>query len=92
MQAQEATLAKFDFISHRGDDKLEHTRQTYTAMVAEGDAAIGGVVAAFRERELWERTLMIYCSDNGGPSYLNGTSGANNYPRNTNTSNNSLLN
>eukprot|EP01043_Picozoa_sp_COSAG02_P019335 COSAG02_NODE_926_length_15856_cov_13.975566_13_plen_405_part_00 len=64
MQAQEATLERFDFISRRGDDKPEHTRQTYTAMVAEGDAAIGAVVDEFRSKGLWEHTLMIYSSDN----------------------------
>lgn len=64
MQAQEATLARFDFISRQGGDKPEHTRQTYTAMVAEGDAAIAGVVDAFRARGLWEHTLMVYSSDN----------------------------
>lgn len=67
MQAQETTLARFDLIARRGDDKPEHTRQTYTAMVAEGDAAIGDVVAAFRARGLWERTLMVYSSDNVRP-------------------------
>ena len=61
LQAQESTLSQFDFISQR-DDKPEHTRQTYTAMVAEGDRAIGTVVAAFRERGLWDRTLFVYSS------------------------------
>ena len=104
LQAQESTLARFDFIASQGNDKPEHTRQTYTAMVSEGDAAVGRVVEAFRVKGIWERTLMIYSSDNvrgritagvfikiitsflmsvpvrgfmpqGGPSYLNGTSG-----------------
>jgi len=61
LQAQQSTLSQFDFISQR-DDKPEHTRQTYTAMVAEGDRAIGTVVAAFRERGLWDRTLFVYSS------------------------------
>jgi arylsulfatase A-like enzyme len=62
MQAQASTLSRFDFISKR-NDKPEHTRQTYTAMVAEGDKAIGAVVSAFRNRQLWNTTLFIYSSD-----------------------------
>jgi arylsulfatase A-like enzyme len=62
MQAQASTLSQFDFISKR-NDKPEHTRQTYTAMVAEGDKAIGAVVSAFRNRQLWNTTLFIYSSD-----------------------------
>lgn len=32
-------------------------------MVAEGDKAIGAVVSAFRNRQLWNTTLFIYSSD-----------------------------
>ena len=49
-------------------------------MIAELDAAIKIVVDAFRDKRLWNNTLCIFVSDNGGPSYFNGTSGGNNYP------------
>ena len=62
LQAREETLARFDFIAARGD-KPEHSRQTYTAMMAEGDAAVGTVVAAFKAKLLWENTLFIWVSE-----------------------------
>ena len=117
LQVPAATLRKFDKTVGRSavPDKPEHTRQVYTAMVHQGDAAIGQVVEAFKARGLWSKTLFVYCSDNvreirehravcvsfvnitwhgarhdvffltqlvaqGGPSYLNGTSGGNNFP------------
>ena len=79
LQAPSDTLARFAFISNHSD-KPEHTRQVYTAMVAEADAAIGSLVDALEAKAMWGDTLLVYVSDNGGPSYLNGTSGANNYP------------
>lgn len=79
LQAPAATLERFDFIAKR-NDKPERTRQVYTALVAEGDRVVGRLVDAFRSAGLWESTLHIFLSDNGGPSYLNGTSGANNFP------------
>lgn len=51
-------------------------RRTYAAMVTEVDAAIGKVVAALKERQQFESTLIFFCSDNGGPE----GSGANNGP------------
>ena len=55
---QQATLRRFDFIAKRSD-KPEHTRQVYTAMVAEADAAIGKVVEAYRRKSMWESTLFV---------------------------------
>jgi len=44
------------------------------------DVAIGNVVAALRQKGLYEKTLITFSSDNGGPIYQNGSAGANNYP------------
>ena len=49
-------------------------------MVGFLDDAVGEIVAALEARELWNNTLFVMSSDNGGPVYFNGTSGANNYP------------
>jgi arylsulfatase I/J len=82
LQVPAETLHKFDDTVGRSmvPDKPEHTRQVYTAMVHHGDAVIGRIVTEFRKRGLWNNSLFVYTSDNGGPSYLNGTSGGNNFP------------
>lgn len=79
LQAREDVLSRFDFIASRGD-KPEHTRQVYATLISEADRVVARLVQAFKGRGLWNNTLHVFLSDNGGPSYLNGTSGANNYP------------
>jgi hypothetical protein len=79
LQVQADVLSRFDFMMTR-EDKPERTRQVYAAMVSEADRVIGRLVSSFKQQGLWNNTLHICLSDNGGPSYLNGTSGANNYP------------
>eukprot|EP01051_Picozoa_sp_SAG22_P001276 SAG22_NODE_48_length_24654_cov_4.406394_24_plen_331_part_00 len=66
LQVPESTLQMFDGTVGQSTvpDKPEHTRQVYTAMVHQGDAAIGHVVEAFKARGLWSNTLVVYCSDN----------------------------
>uniref|UniRef100_A0A7S2XH33 Sulfatase N-terminal domain-containing protein n=1 Tax=Lotharella oceanica TaxID=641309 RepID=A0A7S2XH33_9EUKA len=44
------------------------------------DEAIGRVVDLLKARGMYNNTLIAFSSDNGGPVYQNGTSGANNYP------------
>ena len=44
------------------------------------DHDVGRVVAALRAAGMWEDTLLVLASDNGGPVYNNGTAGANNHP------------
>ena len=56
-------------------DKMLHvkdlslTGQGYAAMVAVADQALGNLTATLREQGLWDRTLLIFMSDNGGPIY-----------------------
>ena len=52
------------------------TRREYAGMVSHMDAAIGRVVAAMEQHGLWQNTLLLALSDNGGA--LN--SGASNFP------------
>jgi len=54
-------------------------RATYHAMVKYLDDEIGKVVKLFKDKGLWDNTLMIVSSDNGGPLTL-PESGANNHP------------
>jgi arylsulfatase A-like enzyme len=67
MEAPEQNLKRFAAIK---DEK----RRTYAAMVWAMDAAIGRVLAKLRETGLEENTLIIFLSDNGGPTDVNGSS------------------
>ena len=73
MQAPVSYLEKFAFIS-------DPTRATYAAMVNMLDDVVGDVADALKARGMWENTLFLVWSDNGGPIYTNGSAGANNYP------------
>ncbi|XP_065839147.1 arylsulfatase B-like isoform X2 [Oscarella lobularis] len=71
LQVPQSYAEKFSFI----DDK---TRQIYHAMVNYLDDVIGNVTNAFKQKGMWNNTLMVVSADNGGPEYAGG--GANNYP------------
>lgn len=47
---------------------LPEPRRTYAGMVAAEDEAIGQIVAALEAKGLRQNTLIIWSSDNGGPS------------------------
>ncbi len=49
-------------------DKLKGVRKTYAGMVAAMDEAVGQVLAALDEAKIRDNTLIIFSSDNGGPS------------------------
>ena len=46
-----------------------HRRTTYQGMVNFLDVVIGNVTAKLKEKGMWNDTLYIFSSDNGGPSY-----------------------
>jgi arylsulfatase B len=76
-QVPDEWLAKFDFIKQKGDD-IQGLRQVYAAMNHYMDAVVGNLTEHMKSLGLWENTLMIGCSDNGGP--IQGAQGANNHP------------
>ncbi len=47
---------------------LKGVRRTYAGMLSAMDEAIGQIVAALDEKGLRENTLILFSSDNGGPS------------------------
>ena len=49
-------------------------------MVDFADAAIGNFTAAIKAKGMWDDHVIVFSADNGGPVYMNGTAGANNYP------------
>jgi len=66
-------------------------RKSYAGMVEWTDGAVGMMVDKFKEKGMWDHTIMVMTSDNGGPTYggslvSNGLpfpplyGGANNYP------------
>lgn len=51
-------------------------RRTYAAVVSAMDDGIGGVLEALRAARLEEDTLVVFISDNGGPTEMNTSSNA----------------
>lgn len=54
-------------------------RSQYSAMVALLDSVLGNLTDALKSRGMWQDTLMVLSSDNGGPAPV-AESGSNNYP------------
>ncbi|MBE2284224.1 MAG: sulfatase [Prosthecobacter sp.] len=61
LQAPQAWLDKFSQIADKN-------RQTYAAMVAAMDEAVGGVMKKLEETKQTDNTLIFFVSDNGGPN------------------------
>ena len=73
-EAPEHYLARFPNIA-------DPQRRTYAAMISAMDDAIGRTLAALREQQLEEKTLVIFLNDNGGPTMPTTTvNGASNSP------------
>lgn len=66
MEANDARLKKFAAVS---DPK----RRTYAAMMSAMDDAVGQVVETLRETKQLDNTLIMFISDNGGPTMPNTT-------------------
>jgi len=55
-------------------------RQLVCAMVAIMDESIGHVVQALKEKGIYENTLLVFSTDNGGPANGNEGTQSNNWP------------
>ena len=66
MDATDARLARFASIA-------DTTRRTYAAMLSALDDAVGAVLGKLRESGLEDDTLVVFFSDNGGPTMLGTT-------------------
>ena len=73
MEATEKYMARF---AHIADER----RRTYAAMLSAMDDGIGKTVAALRDQNLEENTLIFFFSDNGGPTIYGGLNGSSNAP------------
>jgi arylsulfatase A-like enzyme len=58
----------------------DETRRKYAAMVCAIDDGVGQLLAALRETNQEENTLIFFLSDNGGPSEGKGRNGSSNLP------------
>jgi arylsulfatase A-like enzyme len=47
--------------------KMQGNRRKYAGMVASMDDAIGRIVASLEDAGMTDNTLLVFCSDNGGP-------------------------
>ena len=56
-------------------------RKTYAGMLTAADEGIANVTKALKETGLWNDTLIIFTTDNGGPTATCGIQGSSNYPR-----------
>jgi arylsulfatase A-like enzyme len=68
----EATPKYLNRFSHLPEGK----RKTYAAMVSAVDDGVGRLLKKVREHDLEEKTMIVFLSDNGGPSSKNGSSNA----------------
>jgi arylsulfatase A-like enzyme len=66
--AVHAPLEAFEKYRQRFPDIKDAKRQTFAAMTAAMDDAVGRVLAKLREHKLEEDTLIFFISDNGGPT------------------------
>ncbi|HVJ81339.1 MAG TPA: sulfatase-like hydrolase/transferase, partial [Planctomycetia bacterium] len=73
MEADQARLKRFASIA-------DARRRTYAAMLSAADDAVGKVLAKVRDAGLEKETLVLFISDNGGPTMqgttINGSSNA----------------
>ena len=73
LQATAKYLARFPGIT-------DNTRRMYAAMMSAMDDGVGKAIAALREANVEENTLVFFFSDNGGPLTANSWNGSNNDP------------
>ena len=66
MQAPQAYLDRFQGIT-------DQKRRAYAAMLSALDDGVGAVVNALRDRQILDKTLVVFLSDNGGPPTANAS-------------------
>ena len=52
----------------------------YGAMLTAADEGIGNVTRALKARGMWENTVVVFTTDNGGPTETCAIQGSSNYP------------
>ena len=72
-----------DEYKSRYSNKINWTdqRKTYAGMLTAADEGIGNVTDALRRTGLWEDTLLVFTTDNGGPTITGCVQGSSNFPK-----------
>ncbi|XP_002024099.2 arylsulfatase B [Drosophila persimilis] len=73
MQAPAEELAKFEYIRNE-------THRYYAAMVSRLDRSVGRVIDALARQQMLQDSIVLFLSDNGGPTVGEHSSTASNYP------------
>ena len=63
LQAKAEKIAKYKALA---DTTKQHTNPVYAAMVEHVDDAVGEVVRKLKELQLYDNTIIVFTSDNGG--------------------------
>lgn len=68
---------------HRYENHSDWTdlRKTYAGMLTAADEGIGNVTQALKDATIWDDTLIIFTTDNGGPTSVCAVQGSSNYPK-----------
>jgi arylsulfatase A-like enzyme len=56
-------------------------RITYAGMLTAADEGIRNVTRALKKKGMWEDTVVVFTTDNGGPTALCAVQGSSNYPK-----------
>lgn len=73
MQAPIEELSQFEYITNM-------TERYYAAMVSRLDKSVGRVIDALARQQLLEQSIVLFLSDNGGPTVGEHSTTASNYP------------
>eukprot|EP00041_Stephanoeca_diplocostata_P005929 m.71207 g.71207 ORF g.71207 m.71207 type:complete len:409 (-) comp16081_c0_seq6:39-1265(-) len=80
LQVPQEFFDKFGFINSSDVPDWDFHRHLYAAMVNYVDTAVGTIIEALKAKGMWENTLWVFQSDNGGPSFTGDNHTANNFP------------
>lgn len=73
MQAPTEELANFEYIKNE-------TERYYAAMVSRLDRSVGQVIDALAQQQMLQHSIVLFLSDNGGPTVGQHSTTASNYP------------